>query len=93
MTDYEIPDPAYWAITRRKGAQLITPDSPLYETIIENVGSAEIHGVVDTGDILVASESSFVIDPESIGIERRAISAYKTPQQVAQGSLRKLLRR
>jgi hypothetical protein len=89
----EIPDPAYWAITKRNGAQLITPDSPFYETIVENIERAETHGVIGTGDILVASKSSFVIDPTSIGIERRAISDYKSPDQVVQGALRTVFKR
>ena len=95
MTNPNIPKPAYWAITEQDGAQLITPDSPLHAIIVDNIGSAETHGVVSTGDILVATKPSFVIDPESIGIERGDVSGYraKTPVQVVQGGLRKFFRR
>lgn len=93
MPNPNITDPAYWAITEQNGTQLITPNSSLYATIVDRIGDAEAHGLISTGDILVATKSSFVISPESIGIDRKDVSEYKTPERVAQGGLSKFFGR
>lgn len=91
MSDRAIPNPAFWAITEKDGAQLIDPVSELHQTIIDRLDVIPTHGVVGVGDILVASEVSAVIAPEDLGVDRETISGYQTkPEQVVQGGLRKL---
>lgn len=94
MERREIPNPAFWAITKRHGAQLIEPDTELHQTIVENLDAVPTHGIIGVGDILIASESSRVIDPEPMGIERKVISNYRPePEPVGHNRLRRLFRR
>ena len=72
-----IPDPAFWAETEKDNLQLIEPDSKLADIIRSHVGSVTIHSGATTegatGDILVATEKSFVVSPEDLGVDRDTI--------------------
>jgi hypothetical protein len=87
----EIPNPAFWAITEHAGAQLIEPGSELFKLITGKLGSVETHSVVQTGDILVATKASFLIDPEVLGVDRGAIKDCQ-PSDKKEGTVSRLLR-
>lgn len=76
MKENNIPDPAFWAITEKNGAQLIDPESELHGTIAGAIGTITRHGVIAVGDILVASKQSSVISPEGLDLPRDTISGY-----------------
>ena len=89
----EIPRSDYWAITEKDCVQLINPGSATYGTIAQNIGKASILGIAGTGDILVVAKSSFVISPESVGINRIEISGYDSNAQthIAKSGLRRII--
>lgn len=76
----DIPSTAFWAATSRVGLQLIDPNSELAQTIqaqIDRMSEDEKmkDDSMSLGDILVATESSFMINPEDIGIDPQAIAS------------------
>ena len=90
----EIPRLDYWAITEKDCAQLIKPDSAIHGTIAKNIGNASIRGIAGIGDILVAAKSSYVISPESVGINRIEISEYDSSAQtqIAKSGLQRFIK-
>jgi hypothetical protein len=89
----EIPRSDYWAITEKEGAQLINPNCAIHGIIAKNIGEASIRGIADIGDILVVAKSSFVISPESVGLNRIEISEYDSSAQtqIAKSGLRRAI--
>ena len=94
MTNFEIPNPAFWAITENEGAQLIIPGSELADTITDHLDSVPTHDGMNVGDIFIASEASSVISPEDMGIERTTIASYTVkPAESSVSGLRKWFKR